>query len=171
MTGPFYLLAAYIMEWEAVAARWARDDHALLQPAAPCWALPVVYAVNLLKQKVAKKELELCGPPSAAAFARSQPGANGFRPCMPRAGSASPPAIARHSARSWPAVARQHWRRRAVLSLWMRLKGHRTLGKRSKRLRVQGGDGMVMIVLAGTNEYMRIDLHHALGYALHIAIS
>jgi len=66
----FYYLAAYTMEWEAVAARWARDDHALLQPAAPCWALPVVYAVNLLKQKVAKKELELYGPPSAAAFAR-----------------------------------------------------------------------------------------------------
>jgi hypothetical protein len=67
MTQPFYLLAAYIMEWEAVAARWARDDHALLQPAAPCWAIPVVYAVNLLKQTVAKKELELCGPPSVAA--------------------------------------------------------------------------------------------------------
>ena len=70
MTQPFLCLAAYIMEWEAVAARWARDDHALLQPAAPCWAMPVIYAVNLLKQKVAKKELELCGPPSAAAFAR-----------------------------------------------------------------------------------------------------
>ena len=66
----FYYLAAYIMEWEAVAARWARDDHALLQPATPCWVLPVIYAMNLLKQKVAKKELELCGPPSAAAFAR-----------------------------------------------------------------------------------------------------
>ena len=72
MSAPFSNLAAHIMEWEAVAARWARDDHALLQPAAPCWAMPVAYAVNLLKQKVAKKELELCGPPSAAAFARSQ---------------------------------------------------------------------------------------------------
>ena len=70
MTNPFYLLATYIMAWEAVAARWARDDHALLQPAAPCSAIPVVFTVNLLKQKVAKKELELCGPPSAAAFAR-----------------------------------------------------------------------------------------------------
>ena len=70
MTQMFYYLAAYIMAWEAVAARWARDDHALLQPAAPCWAMPVIYAVNLLKQKVAKKELELCGPPSAAAFSR-----------------------------------------------------------------------------------------------------
>ena len=70
LSGPFVNLATYIMEWEAVAARWARDDHALLQPAAPCWAMPVAYAVNLLKQKVAKKELELCGPPSAAAFAR-----------------------------------------------------------------------------------------------------
>ena len=72
MSAPFHYLAAYIMEWEAVAARWARDDHALLQPAAPCWTMPVLYAVNLLKQKVAKKELELCGPPSAAAFARCQ---------------------------------------------------------------------------------------------------
>ena len=70
MSNPFYLLAAYIMEWEAVAARWARDDHALLQPTAPCWAIPVMYALNLLKQKVSKKELELCGPPSTAAFAR-----------------------------------------------------------------------------------------------------
>ena len=70
MTAPFTNLAFHIMEWEAVAARWARDDHALLQPAAPCWVMPVAFAVNLLKQKVAKKELELCGPPSAAAFAR-----------------------------------------------------------------------------------------------------
>ena len=70
MTTLFYLLAAYTMAWEAVAVRWARDDHALLQPVAPCWVLPVAYAVNMLKQKVAKKELELCGPPSAAAFSR-----------------------------------------------------------------------------------------------------
>jgi hypothetical protein len=33
--GVFERLAAYAMEWEAVAARWARDDHALLHPAGP----------------------------------------------------------------------------------------------------------------------------------------
>ena len=55
----FHNLAAYAAEWEAVAARWANEDHALLQPASPCWIMPIMYAVVLLKQTVAKKELEL----------------------------------------------------------------------------------------------------------------
>ena len=52
-------IAAYAAEWEAVAARWADEDHTLLQPASPCWIMPLVYAIILLKQTVAKKELEL----------------------------------------------------------------------------------------------------------------
>ena len=52
--------AVYAMEWEAVAARWAQDDNELLQPASPCWAMPVWYLFFLMRQKVAKKELELC---------------------------------------------------------------------------------------------------------------
>jgi hypothetical protein len=50
---------AYAAEWEAVAARWADEDHALLQPASPCWITPLAYAIAVLKQAVAKKELEL----------------------------------------------------------------------------------------------------------------
>jgi hypothetical protein len=37
--------------------------HTLLQPAEPCWVTPLIYAGNMLKQTVAKKELELCGGP------------------------------------------------------------------------------------------------------------
>ena len=55
----FLNIATYAAEWEAVAARWADEDHALLQPASPCWIIPLVYATFLLKQTVAKKELEL----------------------------------------------------------------------------------------------------------------
>ena len=51
---------AYAMEWEAVVARWARDDHAFLQPAMPCWAIVAVFCIMLMKAKTAKKELELC---------------------------------------------------------------------------------------------------------------
>jgi len=61
--------ASYATEWEAVAARWAADDHALLQPSEPGWCLPFLMAQNLLKQKVAKNELELCGPPRLSARA------------------------------------------------------------------------------------------------------
>jgi hypothetical protein len=50
---------AYAAEWEAVAARWASEDHAQLQPATPCWVMPLLFINVLLKQKVAKKELEL----------------------------------------------------------------------------------------------------------------
>ena len=55
--------------WEAVAARWVADDHALLQPSEPGWGLPLLMAQNMLKQKVAKNELELCGPPRLSACA------------------------------------------------------------------------------------------------------
>jgi hypothetical protein len=33
-----YRMASYATEWEAVAARWAADDHALLQPSEPAGA-------------------------------------------------------------------------------------------------------------------------------------
>ena len=55
----FHSMAGYAAEWEAVAARWANEDHAMLQPASPCWIMPIIYAVAVLKQAVAKKELEL----------------------------------------------------------------------------------------------------------------
>ena len=64
-----YRMAGYAMEWEAVAARWAADDHALLQPSEPSWCIPLMMVQNLLKQKVAKNELELCGPPRLSARA------------------------------------------------------------------------------------------------------
>ena len=67
----YYRTAPYAAEWEAVAARWAADDHTLLQPAEPCWLGPLAYVGNILKQTVAKKELELCDGPLA--------------PCAPRA--------------------------------------------------------------------------------------
>ena len=63
LSGVYYRTASYATEWEAVAARWAADDHTLLQPAEPCWLCPLMYAGNMLKQTVAKKELELCGGP------------------------------------------------------------------------------------------------------------
>ena len=62
LSAVYYRTASYATEWEAVAARWAADDHTLLQPAEPCWLIPLTYAGNMLKQTVAKKELELCGP-------------------------------------------------------------------------------------------------------------
>ena len=66
----YYRTASYATEWEAVAARWAADDHTLLQPAEPCWFTPLVYAANMLKQTVAKKELELCGSPLVSSAPR-----------------------------------------------------------------------------------------------------
>ena len=57
-----YRMMVYATEWEAVAARWAADDHALLQPSEPSWCWMFLMVQNLLKQKVAKNELELCGP-------------------------------------------------------------------------------------------------------------
>jgi hypothetical protein len=63
-------MALYAMEWEAVAARWAADDHTLLQPAEPCWLLPLMYAGNMLKKTVEKKELELCGGPLVSSAPR-----------------------------------------------------------------------------------------------------
>ena len=63
LSNVLYNMASYATEWEAVAARWAADDHTLLQPSAPCWSVVLVMVQNLLKQKVAKNELEMCGPP------------------------------------------------------------------------------------------------------------
>ena len=63
LSAVYYRTASYAAEWEAVAARWAADDHTLLQPAEPCWLWPLGYVSNLLKQTVAKKELELCDSP------------------------------------------------------------------------------------------------------------
>jgi hypothetical protein len=61
----FYYLATYAMEWEVVMARWARDDHTLLQPAAPSWVFPALFCSTMMKAKIAKKELELCAASSA----------------------------------------------------------------------------------------------------------
>jgi hypothetical protein len=72
MAPVLYHMASYATEWEAVAARWAADDHALLQPAEPSWCLPLVMVQNLLKTKVAKNELELCGLPRL--YARASTG-------------------------------------------------------------------------------------------------
>ena len=66
----YYRTASYATEWEAVAARWAADDHTLLQPAEPCWVIPLMYVGNMLKQTVAKKELELCGGPLVSSAPR-----------------------------------------------------------------------------------------------------
>ena len=69
MGNVLYRTASYAMEWEAVAARWAADDHTMLQPSEPGWLLPFMMVQNLLKTKVAKNELELCGPPHLSARA------------------------------------------------------------------------------------------------------
>ena len=69
MASVLYQTASYATEWEAVAARWAADDHALLQPSEPGWCFPLMMVQNLLKMKVAKNELELCGPPRLSARA------------------------------------------------------------------------------------------------------
>ena len=65
LANAFASLAAYALEWEAVAASWVRDEHALLQPATPSWATPALYSIMLMKGKTAKKELELCALPTA----------------------------------------------------------------------------------------------------------
>jgi hypothetical protein len=60
----FQLVPDYARGWEAVVARWAQDDHAVLQPGAPCWVLPAFFCIALMKAKTAKKELELCAVPT-----------------------------------------------------------------------------------------------------------
>jgi hypothetical protein len=88
----YYHMASYATEWEAVAARWAADDHTQLQPAEPCWITPLVYVGNMLKQTIAKKELELCGSPlvSFAPRVAWRPGGCELTVTRrPRAGSAS----------------------------------------------------------------------------------
>jgi hypothetical protein len=92
----YYRTAVYATEWEAVAARWAADDHTLLQPAEPCWLTPLTYVGNILKQTVAKKELELCGGPLVSSAPRVVVQHGGLARARgltvtrrPRAGSAS----------------------------------------------------------------------------------
>jgi hypothetical protein len=65
-TALYYSLCVYANEWEAVAARWAREDFTMLQPTTPCWVIPAVHANNALKKKIAQKELEMCVISSAA---------------------------------------------------------------------------------------------------------
>ena len=65
MSTAFFSFAAYALEWEAVAASWARDEHALLQPATPCWMTSAMFSIMLMKGRTAKKELELCALPTA----------------------------------------------------------------------------------------------------------
>ena len=81
-----------------MAARWAADDHTLLQPAEPCWIMPVAYAGNMLKQTVAKKELELCDSPLSRLHKGRSRGMAGARELTvarrPRAGSALLAALA-----------------------------------------------------------------------------
>ena len=88
----YYRTASYATEWEAVAARWAADDHTLLQPAEPCWLIPLLYVNNMLKQTVAKKELELCESPLSRLHQGWSCGMAGARELTvtrrPRAGSA-----------------------------------------------------------------------------------
>jgi hypothetical protein len=71
LSAVYYHTAQYATEWEAVAARWAADDHTLLQPAEPCWLTPLSYVSNILKQSVAKKELELCDRPPCLVCTKS----------------------------------------------------------------------------------------------------
>ena len=64
----FQNLIAYAMEWETVVARWARDDHALLQPATPCLMTAASFCIALMKTKIAKRELELCAMACLASY-------------------------------------------------------------------------------------------------------
>jgi hypothetical protein len=79
LSNVYYRTAQYAMEWEAIAARWAADDHTLLQPAEPCWLTPLMYVGNMLKQTVAKKELELYGSSLLVSFAKGGRGMVGAR--------------------------------------------------------------------------------------------
>jgi hypothetical protein len=96
LSGVYHRTAQYATEWETVAARWAADDHTLLQPAEPCWLGPLLYTGNILKQTVAKKELELCGSPLVSSAPRVVVWHGGLASAReltvtrrPRAGSAS----------------------------------------------------------------------------------
>ena len=55
----FYQLLVHAAQWEAVAARWAEDDHTQLQPTEPCWVRQVVTLTMLMNQSTQAKELEL----------------------------------------------------------------------------------------------------------------
>jgi hypothetical protein len=105
LSAVYYRTASYAAEWEAVAARWRADDHTLLQPAEPCWLLPLVYVGNMLKQTVAKEELELCDSPLVSSAPRVVVQHGGLASAReltvtrrPRAGSALRAAPARRRA-------------------------------------------------------------------------
>ena len=53
-------MVVHVAQWEAVAARWAEDDHTQLQPTEPCWAGPANRLLSVMLQTVQAKELELC---------------------------------------------------------------------------------------------------------------
>ena len=38
----FFITAADAAEWDAVPARWADEDHTLMQPVTPCWIMPLL---------------------------------------------------------------------------------------------------------------------------------
>ena len=59
-TNIFHTMQTHISQWEAVAARWAEDDHTQLQPTEPCWAGPMNTLLLLMMQSAQAKELELC---------------------------------------------------------------------------------------------------------------
>jgi hypothetical protein len=59
-TAVYYGMCTYATQWDMVAARWVEGDYAILQPLQPCWHFPIILVHNMLKQKVAKNELELC---------------------------------------------------------------------------------------------------------------
>jgi hypothetical protein len=56
----FFKLAAYAVQWVVVAARWAEDDYAQLQPTEPAWMVPAMLILVNLTAKAAAKEDELC---------------------------------------------------------------------------------------------------------------
>ena len=59
-THVFNQIATHAAQWEAVAARWAEDDHTQLQPTEPCWIWSMNRLLVLMMQSAQAKELELC---------------------------------------------------------------------------------------------------------------
>ena len=58
-TNIFHAMQTHTSQWEAVAARWAEDDHTQLQPTEPCWVRQVVTLTMLMNQSTQAKELDL----------------------------------------------------------------------------------------------------------------
>lgn len=59
-TNAFNQLVTHVAQWEAVATRWAEDDHTQLQPTEPCWIGPANRLLMVMMQTTQAKELELC---------------------------------------------------------------------------------------------------------------